>query len=152
MFLSDPVFSIVIDATPLVSLDLIVRNSAGQILLGERMNRPAQGYWFVPGGRIRKMESLSSAFERLTREELGLRFALTDAVLLRPFDHFYQDSVFGDLPSTHYVAIAYELLAGDLINDLQALPQQQHGRYRWFTEEELLADVRVHPHTKAYLG
>lgn len=152
MFLSDPVFSIVIDATPLVSLDLIVRNSAGQILLGERMNRPAQGYWFVPGGRIRKMESLSSAFERLTREELGIRFELADAVLLGPFDHFYQDSVFGDSPSTHYVAIAYELLAGDLINDLQALPQQQHGRYRWFIEEELLADVRVHPHTKAYLG
>lgn len=152
MFLSDSVFSTVIDATPLVSLDLIVRNGAGQILLGERMNRPAQGYWFVPGGRIRKMESLSSAFERLTREELGIGFALADAQLLRPFDHFYTDSVFGESPSTHYVAIAYELAVGDRLNDLQALPQQQHGRYRWFSAAELLADARVHPHTKAYLG
>lgn len=152
MFLSDSLFSTVIDATPLVSLDLIVRNRQGQVLLGERMNRPAQGYWFVPGGRIRKMETLASAFERLTHEELGLRFALTDAVLLRPFDHFYQDSVFGERPSTHYVAIAYQLAVDELLNDLTALPQQQHGRYRWFTAEELLADARVHPHTKAYLA
>lgn len=152
MFLSDAVFSTVIDATPLVSLDLIVRNNQGQILLGERMNRPAQGYWFVPGGRIRKMEALASAFERLTTEELGIRLALGDAVLLRPFDHFYADSVFGESPSTHYVAIAYELTVGDRLSDLTALPQQQHGRYRWFSAQELLADPRVHPHTKAYLA
>ncbi len=152
MFLSDAVFSTVIEATPLVSLDLIVRNSQGEVLLGERMNRPAKGYWFVPGGRIRKMEALACAFNRLTSEELGIAFPFADAGWLRPFDHFYPDSVFGDTPSTHYVAIACELAVGDNLSDLQALPPQQHGRYRWFTVAELLADPAVHQHTKAYFG
>ncbi|KDS03655.1 glycosyl transferase in colanic acid biosynthesis [Salmonella enterica subsp. enterica serovar Heidelberg str. RI-11-014316] len=37
-------------ATPLISLDFIVENGQGEILLGQRLNRPAQGYWFVAGG------------------------------------------------------------------------------------------------------
>jgi colanic acid biosynthesis protein WcaH len=43
-------FKTVIASTPLISIDLIVRNNQQQILLGKRLNKPAQGYWFVPGG------------------------------------------------------------------------------------------------------
>ena len=39
-------FKAVIASTPLVSIDLIVMNSQGEILMGLRNNRPAQGYWF----------------------------------------------------------------------------------------------------------
>ena len=42
----------IINATPLVAVDLIIENRNKEILLGKRVNRPAQGYWFVPGGRI----------------------------------------------------------------------------------------------------
>lgn len=150
MYLTDDVFRTVIDATPLVSLDLIVTNSAGQVLLGERTNRPAQGCWFVPGGRIRKNEAIADAFLRLTGEELGRQFTLAEAQLQGPYDHFYQDSVFGEAPSTHYVAIAYRLPVGDLLANDAALPQLQHGRYRWFSVAELLADPAVHRHTQAY--
>lgn len=59
-------FAQVIDRTPLVSLDLLVENGQGEFLLGLRTNRPAQGFWFVPGGRVRKGETLAQAFERLT--------------------------------------------------------------------------------------
>lgn len=150
MFLSDALFRQVIDAAPLVSLDLIVINSAGQVLLGERTNRPAKGAWFVPGGRIRKNEAIADAFLRLTQEELGRQFSLAQAQLQGPYDHFYQDSVFGETPSTHYVAIAYRLVVGDLLADGVSLPKLQHGRYRWFSVAELLADPAVHRHTQAY--
>lgn len=72
MWLTDETFRTVLASTPLVSIDLVVENSAGEILLGQRLNRPAQGFWFVPGGRIQKSESLDAAFRRLTRGELGL--------------------------------------------------------------------------------
>jgi hypothetical protein len=36
-------FKTIIDTTPLVSIDLLVRNAQGQILVGKRVNRPAQG-------------------------------------------------------------------------------------------------------------
>ena len=49
MFLRQEDFATVVRSTPLVSLDFIVENSRGEFLLGKRTNRPAQGYWFVPG-------------------------------------------------------------------------------------------------------
>ena len=73
MFLSQEDFATVVRATPLISIDLIVENERGEFLLGQRTNRPAQGYWFVPGGRVQKDETLAQAFERLTLAELGLR-------------------------------------------------------------------------------
>ena len=57
---------------PLISIDLLVQNEHGEYLLGLRNNRPAQGYWFVPGGRVLKNETLDGAFKRLTFEELGI--------------------------------------------------------------------------------
>jgi colanic acid biosynthesis protein WcaH len=56
-------FKTIIKNAPLISIDQIVSNQVGQILLGKRNNRPAQGYWFVPRGRIRKGESMSVAFK-----------------------------------------------------------------------------------------
>lgn len=47
-------FETVIVYTPLVSIDLLVKNRKGEYLFGLRKNRPAQGYWFVPGGRLQK--------------------------------------------------------------------------------------------------
>lgn len=97
-------FRQVISSTPLVSIDLIVMHEQ-QVLLGKRLNRPAQGFWFVPGGRICKNELLEEAFQRLTLAELGVELDYSQARLLGAFDHFYSDSVFGELPSTHYVAL-----------------------------------------------
>ncbi len=148
MFLDKETFSTVIESTPLVSIDLVVKNKHGQALLGERLNKPAKGNWFVPGGRILKDESMANAFKRLTKEELGQEFSLNQAELLGPFDHFYNDNVFGDEFSTHYVAIAYVLT---LDKDLEELPFDiQHGSYKWFEIDSLLNDDKVHLHTKWY--
>ncbi|WP_028238974.1 GDP-mannose mannosyl hydrolase [Stutzerimonas azotifigens] len=149
MLLDADRFRTVVAATPLVSIDLIVRRADGAILLGERLNRPAQGYWFVPGGRIRKNESLDLAFARLSEGELGRVFSRDRARLLGVYEHFYRDSVFGEQPDTHYVVLGYliELGGGE---DLEP-PHEQHGRYRWSTPQQMRADEQVHPHSLAYL-
>jgi len=147
MFLDKQTFSTVIESTPLVSIDLVVKNKQGQALLGQRLNKPAQGSWFVPGGRILKDESMSDAFKRLTKEELGEIYTIEQAQLLGPFDHFYTDNVFGDEFTTHYVAIAYVIT----VDDLKDLPLDvQHDTYKWFNVTDLLADDAVHTHTKWY--
>lgn len=146
MFLDSNTFTTVIGNAPLVSIDFVVHNSEDKVLLGLRRNRPAQNYWFVPGGRILKNESLADAFLRLTEDELGLAIAINKAELLGPYDHFYNDCVFGEHISTHYVAIAYRLK----LNDLVCLPEQQHFDYQWLRVDELLASEQVHENTKAY--
>lgn len=152
MWLSPETFRTVVAATPLVSIDLVVQNPRGEILLGQRLNRPAQGFWFVPGGRILKDESLDKAFVRLTGAELGVSLARSEARLLDVYEHFYADSVFGgagDDPTTHYVVLGYHLRASDDL--LGSLPTEQHGSYRWWSVESMRNSSDVHANTRAYL-
>lgn len=140
-------FKTVVASTPLISIDLIVRNNQEQVLLGLRHNRPAQGYWFVPGGRIQKDERLENAFRRLVNVELGCDAGFDQARFLGPYQHFYSDNFSGDNFTTHYVVLGYELTLDINLNDL---PADQHQDYRWFTIDELLAADQVHQHTKDY--
>ena len=151
MWLDLPTFHTVVASTPLVAIDLVVKNSRGDVLLGLRVNRPAYGFWFVPGGRIQKNESLDGAFRRISRDELGRTFERANARLLGVFEHFYDDSVFANVgggPDTHYVVLSYCL---DLTDDepLQP-PTAQHQQYRWWPQDELRFSPRVHENTRAY--
>ena len=141
-------FKTIVDATPLVSIDLLVRDSDHQILVGRRINRPAQGYWFVPGGRIRKNERLTDAFLRLTEQELGIALSIESARYLGLYEHFYTDSVFGDEVSTHYVVHGFEVV---LPSNGHVLPKIQHSDYRWLSETEFRASDDVHLHSRWYV-
>lgn len=146
--LNDEAFLSIIDATPLVSIDLIIRDVTGAVLLGKRDNRPAQGYWFVPGGRIRKNETIESAFKRLCEVELCLEMNISEARCLGPYDHIYKDNFAGKTGiGTHYVALAYEI---SLPEGLQCQLDDQHSGQQWWPVEQLLASDVVHSNTKAY--
>lgn len=148
MYLDKATFSTVIASTPLVSIDLVIMNEHNQVLLGQRLNRPAKQYWFVPGGRIYKGERLDNAFQRLTKDELGCELSIEQAELLGPFTHLYDDNVFGDEFGTHYVAIAYVL---KVYTEQLNLPlNEQHDAYQWFDIQTLLSSESVHRHTKWY--
>ena len=146
MSLANQDFARIIEATPLVSIDLVLRNPQGEVLLGRRRNRPAQGYWFVPGGRIRKDERSQDAFRRIAQAELGL--ALAPGRLLGVFDHLYEDNYFG-IPDlrTHYVVLACEAEIGA---GCALRPDEQHTELRWWPVEQLLASADVHDNSKLY--
>lgn len=147
MYLSHQDFATVVRSTPLISLDLIVENENGEFLVGKRTNRPAQGYWFVPGGRVQKDETLDQAFTRLTLAELGQGFRRSDAQFYGVWQHFYQDSFAGEGFSTHYVVLGFRLRvqANQLV-----LPDDQHNAYCWLKPAILVADEQVHHNTRAY--
>ena len=144
MWLPDETFKSVIQHTPLISIDLIIRNEQGEVLLGKRVNAPAKGYWFVPGGRVRKNETLDDAFVRLVKEELGIESGITraDAKFLGVYEHFYDDCVFGDDVSTHYVVIAYMM---DFKNTGNCIKNKQHELYRWNNILKLQYEDYIHP-------
>ena len=148
--LSDEEFAEVIKNTPLVSIDLIVKNGRGEILLGRRKNDPAKDFWFVPGGRICKDETLSQAFKRITKNELNLYIDINNAKLLGPFTHKYAENKFNKPGfGTHYVALAYEVLI-DI--SPQLLEDSQHVGFKWFSVEELLKERSVHENTKMFFA
>lgn len=141
-------FKQVVASTPLISMDLIVQNDESLVLLGYRNNRPAQGYWFVPGGRILKDENFEVAFSRLSETELGACYALSQAEFLGPYEHFYQDNFSGENFSSHYVVLGYKITWNG--GQFYELPSEQHCDYRWWSVEDLISSNEVHDNTKAY--
>ena len=142
-------FRTVVELTPLVSIDFVVRNRAGRLLVGFRKNQPAQASWFVPGGRLGKNETRLEAFARLTKFELGVELAMERARFLGVFEHIYPDNFAGDPRfGTHYVVLAYAIEADPAELDLPG--GDQHNGYLWMSEEELLSRDDVHAYTKAY--
>ncbi|MCB1659390.1 MAG: GDP-mannose mannosyl hydrolase [Pseudomonadales bacterium] len=141
-------FLSVVRDTPLVSIDLIVFNENGQVLLGQRCNKPAQGFWFVPGGRIQKDESLDEAFIRLTTEELGFKMTRNEAKFKGVYEHFYADNfaAMSDV-TTHYVVLAYQIF----VSSIQVTaPLVQHSKYLWKEPIQIVSDDSVHHNTRIY--
>ncbi len=147
-WISPAEFANVIRLTPLVAIDLIVQDADGRVLVGRRLNQPARGFLFVPGSRISKNETRGVAFERITREELGVTVPLERASLLGVYDHLYPTNRF-EQPGygTHYIVLAHQI---NLTLDPKSLPTDQHGEYFWLTAPEILSSPEVHENTKAY--
>jgi len=116
--------------------------------MGLRLNQPAYGYWFVPGGVIQKNETLDAAFVRIAQAELGLSTGIEEAQLLGAFTHLY-DTNFALEPgvTTHYVVLAYELQCSI---DIKRLPGDQHSKYRWVHQSDDLENV--HENSTTYFS
>lgn len=148
-------FALVVERAPLVAIDLILGDQDNRYLLGLRQNEPARNNWFVPGCCILKNETLEQALNRLMAEELGIDLQLALArgqvgqIGFRGvFEHFYPTNFtrrgeFG----THYVILAHDLL---VLTKLAIRQDDQHDRFRWFSEEEIRRAPDVHKHTKDY--
>jgi colanic acid biosynthesis protein WcaH len=138
----------IIKATPLVSIDLIIRNPSEKVLLGKRVNRPAKDYWFVPGGRIIKNETIGHALKRISKKEVGLDLSTEAPCLLGAYDHIYEDNFLNlDGINTHYVVLAFAI---QLQQEIEVRPDEQHSDLRWWEIDKLLKDPTVHHNTKVY--
>ncbi len=142
----------VVANTPLVSVDFLLMRG-NEVLLGLRNNRPAKGFWFVPGGRILKDETIAKALLRIAGNELGLAKLLENGQLKVAFygayEHFYDDCFAGDhAVSTHYVVLAHQIqVPADF-----ALPSTdtQHAAFKWWPIKEVLTSDAVHQYSKNY--
>ena len=141
--LDDATFKTIIDSAPLISIDILLKKG-DKVLLGKRVNKPAQGYFFSTGGRIKKNESIDNAMARVALNELNIELKSIPK-FIGVFEHFYDDSIYKNV-STHYVDIAYEYE----VKEIPDLPTEQHSEYRWFSIDELLESKQVHKYTKDY--
>ena len=145
MFLSKDIFSTVIENAPLISIDLVVKNKDKKVLLGKRLNKPAFGSWFVPGGRVFKDEKVEDAFKRITENEIGICMDISNASFKGIYQHFYNDNVFDDDFSTHYIVMGFEINI-----EQDPVLNNQHENYKWFSEDELMLDENVYTYVKDY--
>lgn len=95
----------------------VVKN--GKLLLAKRLIEPYKGFWNLPGGMVRKGESMKEAADRIVVGELGLRLVSTE--LLGCIE--YLDEQFPEKGiSTHSVSLVFKtvLEEGELKESFQA--------------------------------
>ena len=138
----------IVRGTPLVSIDLVIEDGARRVLVGKRVNEPARGCWFVPGGRVLKDERLDHAFSRILLREVGWTGTRDKAEFIGVYEHFYPANFAGSPGvTTHYVALAYRLIVPD---PPPIRADDQHEHLEWMSIPQLLADPGVHENTKVY--
>lgn len=144
MSLADSVFRDVVKNTPLVSIDLVLADASGAILMGWRQNEPAKGTWFVPGGRIRKNERMADAFRRIVKTETGLVRHLGETRFGGVYEHLYSTNCFGEAGfGTHYCVLTHVLRFSerpDITID------SQRSKMAWLTP----SSADIHPYSRAY--
>jgi len=146
--LSNDEFKSIIKRTPLVAFDMIIEYD-NKILLGKRINEPAKGFYFIPGGRILKNESLALACKRLTQVELGFEINFKKFIFHMNTEHIYDNNFFNDEFKTHYVCLCYKYQLNK--EEYQKINiDSQHEETKWMSLKELLRNKYVHQNTKKY--
>lgn len=103
---------------PLLTVDALIRNAAGEILLIKRRNPPPG--WALPGGFVDYGETVEQAVMREVREETGLH--LTELAQFRAYSDPRRD------PRHHIVTLVFsahatgQLAAGDDAADARFFP------------------------------
>ncbi|WNP36052.1 GDP-mannose mannosyl hydrolase [Enterobacter kobei] len=147
MLLPENEFKKIIQASPLISIDLLIKNQYGEYLFGERINQPAKNYWFVPGGRILKDEQMVEALHRISYSELGIALQFGQAQFHGVWEHFYQNNFFNDEFTTHYIVLAYIFnVDKEKVNP----PKIQHQNFKWLSKEAILKDSSIHEYSASY--
>lgn len=142
-------FNAVVKNTPLIAIDLVVVDD-DRVLVGKRVNRPAKGFFFVPGGRICKGERFDEAFSRISLNELGVPLTRDDCDFIGIYDHMYDDSANDVETSTHYVVSAFKVNMSMSDLDLDSLATQ-HETVEMLSFSEALSSEDVHDNTKIYV-
>jgi colanic acid biosynthesis protein WcaH len=69
--LPDEVFYYISKTTPLVNVDLLIRDENGRTLLSWRNDQYVGKGWHVPGGIVRFKETLETRIKRVAETEIG---------------------------------------------------------------------------------
>lgn len=111
---------------PMIGVSGIVFNNQKQVLIIQRNQPPAMGFWSIPGGKLEPGESLAEACQREIKEETGLETKVNKivAIVERRIEGF------------HYVIIDFLAL---LMNEEKILPiaQSDVAEARWISLEHL---------------
>ncbi len=84
---------------PVLTVDALIENEEGKILLIKRGVTPFKGLWCLPGGKVDSGERVEAALEREIVEEVGVRIGIRE--LLGVYSDPDRD------PRGHFVSVVY---------------------------------------------
>lgn len=84
----------IVKVMPIVCVDIVAINESRQIGLVQRHQDPAKGELWLPGGRIRHMETIEGAAQRLAMEDIPGDYDFRQ--ILGVEETFFPRSAFGE--------------------------------------------------------
>src|SRR5690349_18369382 len=115
----------------------LIRNREGKVLLLERERASKETYWDMPGGRLKKGETLVEALVREIEEEVGLKH-MTGATLLCT----HPTSIRIRRPGID-VGLIISIYILDTLSDFTPQLSQEHIRFGWFEMQEAITHMET---------
>lgn len=125
--LPDEIFFYISKTTPLVNIDLLIKDEKGRTLLSWRNDKNSGTGWHVPGGIIRFKETLDERINKVAETEIGRRVSFNpDPIAVNQFINRNRDV------RSHFVSIMYQgFLPGDFIPENEGLTEGDAGYLKW---------------------
>ena len=142
MWISEELYSRILQVMPIPCVDLLVVGDADKVLLLLRKNEPAADQWWFPGGRVLLGEERREAAIRKLKEECSL--VSTQFQEIGTFDILFND---GPKPCIHSITTLFKLKVGPEPNI-----RLDHQSYEacWLTPREWLGR-ELHPFVRSRL-
>lgn len=137
----DDQYKTIHEVMPIPCVDVVIVHE-DSFLMAKRNNKPAQGQWWVPGGRVLKDESLTDCAKRKSTQETGLQVNVIR--MLGADETMFPDGPFGS--QTHTINVVF--LASPALPNTEISLDSQNTEYRWFNA----IDDSWHPYIQKYLS
>jgi colanic acid biosynthesis protein WcaH len=72
MYIEDNLYKKIVANMPIFCMELVIKNSLGQVLLIKRNNNPAKNQWWTCGGRFLHGETIGDGVKRVAWNEVRL--------------------------------------------------------------------------------
>ena len=146
--LPEELFLFISSLTPMVNVDLLIRDNAGRTLLSWRDDAFYGPGWHVPGGIVRFKETAAARIAKVAEHELGARVSFDDEPLcIREIMHPTR-AVRG-----HFLSMLYACALTSTADEARRYHQGQpaHGEWAWHARcpQQLIA---VHEVYRPFIG
>lgn len=144
--LPEDVFRFVSRVTPMVNVDLLIKDENGRVLLSWRDDSFVGSGWHIPGGIVRYKENLEERLKKVSKLEIGV---LVD---FNPIPIAVNEIITSHLTTRgHFISFLYKcFLSSDFTPENIGLKNNDNGYLLWHDKcpEDL---IKVHEIYRKYI-
>ncbi|MEN6374037.1 MAG: NUDIX domain-containing protein [Smithella sp.] len=125
--LPDEFFYYISRTTPLVNVDLLIKDEGGRTLLAWRSDQYAGQGWHIPGGIVRFKETLETRVQKVAEREIGRKIDFDPVPLA------FNQLIHPDRSTRgHFISILYKcFLSSTFVPENKELTPEDAGYLEW---------------------
>jgi ADP-ribose pyrophosphatase YjhB (NUDIX family) len=124
--LPDEIFYFVSRMTPLINVDLLIKDEKGRSLLAWRDDQYAGKGWHLPGGIIRFKETIKKRLEKVAETEIGVKVKFESGPIA------INEIIIRPKTRGHFISFLYKChLSGNYIPENKGLKETDAGYLKW---------------------